>query len=91
MRLRGREEIQGSLQAFKDVYENQFDKPLDNQRAIEIITQMLSRKELESIQQRFFDFHPQDLKTVIELLQPVEKPVEIQEKPKRGRPKNDKR
>ena len=91
MRIRGREEIQGSLQTFKDVYEAQFDKPLDNQRAIEIITQMLSRKELEAIQQRFFDFHPQDLKTVIELLQPVEKPVEIQEKPKRGRPKNDQR
>ena len=87
MKLRGREEVEGSLEAFKDVYEAQFDKPLDNPKAVEIISQMLSKRETETIQQRFFDFHPQDLKTVIELLQPVEKPVETVDKPKRGRPK----
>ena len=75
MKIRVREELQGSLQTFIDVYEAQFDKPLDNLKAIEIISQMLSKREIEAIQQRFFDFHPQDLKTVIELLQPKPKTV----------------
>lgn len=75
MKLRGREEVEGSLEAFKDVYEAQFDKPLDNAKAVEIISQMLSKRETETIQQRFFDFHPQDLKALLELLQPKTKTV----------------
>lgn len=83
MRLRGKEEVQGSLQTFMDVYQSQFNKPLDTNKAIEIIAQMLAKKENEAIQQRFFDFHPQDLKVLMELLKPVEKSVETVEKPKR--------
>lgn len=78
MKIRGHEEIQGSLQTFRDVYKDQFGKDLDNAKAVEIITQMLSKRELEVIQQRFFDFRPQDLKTLIEMLntKPEEPEVE---------------
>lgn len=86
MRIRGQEEIQGSLQAFKDVYEAQFGKPFDTVKAINVIREMLEKAEVQIIQQRFFDFRPQDLKLLMEMLEP-----KSEEKPKRGRPKNDQR
>lgn len=86
MKIRGREEIQGSLQTFIDVYEAQFGKPFDTVKAINVIREMLEKAEIQIIQQRFFDFQPQDLKALMEMLEP--KP---EEKPKRGRPKNDQR
>ena len=82
MRVRGREEIEGSLQAFKDVYEAQFGKPFDAKKAIEVIKQMLERKEVEIIQQRFFDFHPKDLQEIIRILNWCNTPIEVQDAPK---------
>lgn len=77
MRVRGREEIEGSLQAFKDVYEAQFGKPFEADKAIDVIKQMLERKEIEVIQQRFFDFHPKDLQEIIQILNWRNTPAEV--------------
>jgi hypothetical protein len=76
MRVRGREEIEGSLQAFKDVYEAQFGKPFEADKAIDVIKQMLERKEIEVIQQRFFDFHPKELQEIIQILNWLKTPIE---------------
>lgn len=82
MRIRGREEIEGSLQAFKDVYEAQFGKPFNAQKAIEVVQQLLEHKEVEIIQQRFFDFHPKDLQEIIQILNWCNTPIETQVAPK---------
>lgn len=97
MNIRGREEVLGALQTFKDVYENQFNKPLNYAEALGIVLEILEDKQRQVIKQRFLDFHPHDLMTVIaELRSYAHKnaynvQASDQPKKKRGRPKNDKR
>lgn len=71
MRVRGREEIEGSLQAFKDVYEAQFGKKLSLGAVQSMAYMLLDEKEQEILRQRFFDFHPKDLQTLIEMCREI--------------------
>ena len=97
MNIRGREEVLGALQTFKDVYESQFNKPLNYSEALGIVLEILEEKQRQVIKQRFMDFHPHDLMTVIAELRSyahknaVSEEITLQEPKRRGRPKNDKR
>ena len=83
MRVRGREEIEGSLQAFKDVYEAQFGKKLSLGTVQSMAYILLDEKEREILRQRFFDFHPKDLQTLIEMCREIiDRPTPVEVAPK---------
>jgi hypothetical protein len=45
MNIRGREEVLGALQTFKDVYESQFNKPLNYSEALGIVLDILEENK----------------------------------------------
>lgn len=87
MQNRSREELEGILQTFPDVFESQMGTKLTVERLTEILTKKLKEQEQKLLDQRFFDFDPKSIRMMLQIIQEsVEKPVE---KPKRGRPKRD--
>lgn len=87
MRDRSKEEIEGILQAFPDVYEAQTGTALTVERLKEVILAKIIQAEQKIIEQRFNDFNPVGLRMVLKMIQEYEEPTEKTEPKKRGRPK----
>lgn len=87
MRERSKEEIEGILQAFPDVYEAQTGTALTVERLKEVILTKIIQQEQKIIEQRFNDFNPVGLRMVLKMIQEYEEPNEKIEPKKRGRPK----
>lgn len=94
MRDRSSEELDAILQAFPDVFESQFGKPLVSGVVESILQEILQEKEKEVIRLRFLDFSPRNLREMLHKIKT--KPqnidtvitIDLVEPKKRGRPKN---
>lgn len=75
---RSSEELDGLLQAFPDVFKEQFGKELNHDTLVSIVQTILYSKEEQVIKQRFSDLTPKNLREVLEKLS---QPREV----KRGR------
>lgn len=74
---RSKEEIRDILATWPDAFEKSFGKKMDETVMRTVINNILQQKEIDLIRQRFFDFTPQNLRQIIEML---EKPVMNSEK-----------
>lgn len=66
MRDRSSEELDGVLQAFPDVFEKEVGQPLDLNTFETVLATMIKEKAENLIRQRFFEYKPHDIKTLIE-------------------------
>ena len=84
MRPKSKEELEGLLQHFPDVYRDQMGHDLDVDKVKSIIHGLIEERELFIIRQRFMDLPPATLKEILTMLEP---PKVDPEKKKPGRPK----
>lgn len=80
------EEIQGKLEAFPESFNHRFGQPLDIEKLKAYLNSQLTKKELQLIDEAFNNYSPQSIRLILnELDKPVEKPVDVMDKPKRWR------
>lgn len=85
MRPKSKEELEGLLQAFPDVFRDQVGHDLDVNKVKAIIRDLIKEREDFIIRQRFLDLPPANLREILTMLEPPK--VEPETLPKKRGPK----